>query len=108
MNTQPQQTTMGNLFSNTQPQNQLKTSFGGPNLFQNSGFNTSTNPLTVSSLQPSGSAFASSTLLASQRANQPQADPQAQFARLQEKIESIYLAWNPASPHCRFQVSSLS
>ncbi|KZT64982.1 hypothetical protein DAEQUDRAFT_731954 [Daedalea quercina L-15889] len=36
-------------------------------------------------------------------AGQTQADAQSQFVSLQQRIEGIYLAWNPASPQCRFQ-----
>jgi nuclear pore complex protein Nup54 len=35
---------------------------------------------------------------------QNQADSQAQFAQLQQRIEAIVGAWNPTSPHNRFQV----
>ncbi|EMD36850.1 hypothetical protein CERSUDRAFT_114774 [Gelatoporia subvermispora B] len=33
----------------------------------------------------------------------PQADPQAQFTALMQRIESVAQAWNPSSPQCRFQ-----
>ncbi|OAX39298.1 hypothetical protein K503DRAFT_689925 [Rhizopogon vinicolor AM-OR11-026] len=49
-------------------------------------------------------APASNNLLAS-RSTAPaqQQDPQSQYAALEQKIQAIVQAWNPASPECRFQ-----
>ncbi|KAF9453387.1 hypothetical protein P691DRAFT_64531 [Macrolepiota fuliginosa MF-IS2] len=52
------------------------------------------------------STMPSSSLLGSRTALTPaqqQADSQTQALQLQQKIEAIFHAWNPASPQCRFQ-----
>jgi nuclear pore complex protein Nup54 len=55
----------------------------------------------------SGSTLGSGGLFSSKTSITPaqnQADPQAQFAQLQQRIEAIVGAWNPTSPLNRFQV----
>ncbi|KAH9914103.1 uncharacterized protein B0H18DRAFT_1108484 [Fomitopsis serialis] len=95
-NTNPAPAPSGGLFGSTNnAQNQA------PGLFGNQPqAGPSTNPL-----------FGGSTLGQApqqqapqqQRTGQTQADAQSQFVSLQQRMESIYHAWNPASPQCRFQ-----
>ncbi|KAH9834748.1 nucleoporin complex subunit 54-domain-containing protein [Rhodofomes roseus] len=119
-NANPAPATSGGLFGST-----TTTPNPVPGLFGNqSQAGPSTNQLFGGSTlgqapqqQRTGSLFGGSTLggslgatqgnLYSSRAlvpaGQTQADAQSQFVSLQQRIESIYHAWNPASPQCRFQ-----
>ncbi|KAF8920594.1 nucleoporin complex subunit 54-domain-containing protein [Mucidula mucida] len=74
--------------------------------------NTNNNPLNQSTLttsifgKPPQQQLGANSLLKSTvpGSSQPQpADSQAQFERLSQAIEGITNAWNPNSPHCRFQ-----
>ncbi|KAG6855723.1 hypothetical protein H0H87_011615 [Tephrocybe sp. NHM501043] len=76
---------------------------GSTNLF--GGGNTST--LGTSALGApgqTGGGFGTSILGRSMAGGPVQSqDPQAQHVLLQQRIEGVYNAWNPASPQCRFQ-----
>ncbi|KAG5644492.1 hypothetical protein DXG03_008319 [Asterophora parasitica] len=93
----------GGLFS--QPsQSQAKPSlFGSTNT--NSLFgagNTSTLNASALGGQTGGLGISALTRSSAGPAQQ-QADAQAQHARLLQRIEAVYNAWNPSSPQCRFQ-----
>ncbi|KAJ3790119.1 nucleoporin complex subunit 54-domain-containing protein [Lentinula aff. detonsa] len=86
----------GSLFGSTNAAPGVVT--GGSFLGGNGTLGTST--LGTSALGKPAGGLVSNTL----SSHNQNADPQVQFARLQEKIEGIYGAWNARNPaSCRFQ-----
>jgi nuclear pore complex protein Nup54 len=115
---QEQPAALGGIFSQTSQNQQQR-----PSLFGNLG--QSTNPPLGGSImgstlgtgmpgaglgQPMGglgaSTFSTNSLLSTRGAGVPaqQADAHAQQAKLMQRMEGIFNAWNAASPQCRFQV----
>ena len=89
-----------------QQQQQQPSSFFGStsgNLFGQPAAQQSNTALTASALGPPSNLLASRSTAGTQ---QNSTDPNVQFAKTAASIEAIYNAWNPASPACRFQVSS--
>lgn len=103
----------GSLFSQTsQNQQQRPSLFGnlGQSTLGGSTLGTSTLGTSTGLGQPAGglggSALSTNSLLSTRGAGVPaqqQADAYAQQAKLVQGMESIYNAWNAASPQCRFQ-----
>lgn len=106
---QPQQrpSLFGNLAQST------NTLLGGSTLGTSTlGTSTlGTSTLGPGSAQPAGGLGVSTNGLLSTRGAgvpaQQQADAHVQQAKLVQRMESIYNAWNPTSPQCRFQVRAL-
>ncbi|KAF8241135.1 hypothetical protein L208DRAFT_1229414 [Tricholoma matsutake] len=89
----------GSLFSQTSQNQQQR-----PSLFGNLGQSTTGLGQPAGGL--GGSALSTNSLLSTRGAGVPaqqQADAYAQQAKLVQGMESIYNAWNAASPQCRFQ-----
>ncbi|KAG6918308.1 hypothetical protein DXG01_015400 [Tephrocybe rancida] len=104
---QQQQPAAGNPFSQAKPSIFGQSSTAATGLTNNNplfgGWNNST--LGTSALGGTGQSggFGSSILGRTTTGPAQQQDAQGQHNILQQRIEGVYNAWNPASPQCRFQ-----